>query len=710
MNRTNLKPQEIKNNLNLLFQSALKSALGSLFSDIEKKIFLRAEHTENPADKLALFNHLEMIKKKNKEFEEFFFKSIMEKPATEPEITWLEATGNRNLALQIEDVITHAKALYGVEHAQFESRINWLCSNFPDHFSKSFFTINFLVLKFLEASKILKNPLKDQVIRSLGNQLLFKLEPLYILMNESLIQFGVIAEIKSTKKTYALSHADLLIKELDKNEQLMSKELDESIIIPTTEIIEFISSCINTKRHVMLKKSNWTATEFVKQFNQHLIQSIRPEHSNRRISNTDLDILESIGSLLSAIINKSTISPVIRNKVIEMQSIFLMTAFSCPSFMNQPDHPARAALITISSIGTNTSTSLSVLNEVANKISFFIDNFSNGSDEDFRTLTNNLNQLEFKTALPKIINTSPAKTRDTKEFTQRYSNFVREIIEKHISGGILSAPAKEFIENTLIDFLTYILTRHGQLSPAWRDANSLISQIVLFEADLTGRSVDSKLHIEPIINLISTLENQNQHWHFAENSYTAAYITYLNKFTFDGIKLNSIQSSLEFNQSIPPPDNSGLSVSPPPNQVLSPVKPEPYAPIKNNTEFDLLSSLDTGLRSPDNKSNRFEKISVPYNHTAVSLFSTKHIFNNEWFKVFIAPDLPLRTLKPSKIDKSLMATVFVNKNGVSTLNLSLDQFFQDIFSHRTYPVFESSSYAHDLNNLIIELKNLGFTL
>ncbi|MGC8697650.1 MAG: hypothetical protein ACP5Q0_04170, partial [Halothiobacillus sp.] len=67
MNRTNLKPQEIKNNLNLLFQSALKSALGSLFSDIEKKIFLRAEHTENPADKLALFNHLEMIKKKNKE-------------------------------------------------------------------------------------------------------------------------------------------------------------------------------------------------------------------------------------------------------------------------------------------------------------------------------------------------------------------------------------------------------------------------------------------------------------------------------------------------------------------------------------------------------------------------------------------------------------------------------------------------------------------
>ncbi|MGC8697560.1 MAG: hypothetical protein ACP5Q0_03715, partial [Halothiobacillus sp.] len=148
----------------------------------------------------------------------------------------------------------------------------------------------------------------------------------------------------------------------------------------------------------------------------------------------------------------------------------------------------------------------------------------------------------------------------------------------------------------------------------------------------------------------------------------------------------------------------------PPNQVLSPVKPEPNAPIKNNTEFDLLSSLDTGLRSPDNKSNRFEKISVPYNHTAVSLFSTKHIFNNEWFKVFIAPDLPLRTLKPSKIDKSLMATVFVNKNGVSTLNLSLDQFFQDIFSHRTYPVFESSSYAHDLNNLIIELKNLGFTL
>jgi hypothetical protein len=187
MNRTNLNPQEIKNNLYSLFQSALKSAIRSLFNDIEKKNFFRAEHTEDPTVKLDLFNQLEVIKKKNNEFEEIFFKLINQTIADQPETSWLDHTGDRNLALQIEDMISHSKAKYGVELAQFESRINWLFINFPEHFSNKIFTLHFLVHRFLDSSKIFSNPLKDQVIRSLGNQVLYKLEPLYILMNESLI-------------------------------------------------------------------------------------------------------------------------------------------------------------------------------------------------------------------------------------------------------------------------------------------------------------------------------------------------------------------------------------------------------------------------------------------------------------------------------------------------------------------------------------------
>jgi hypothetical protein len=711
MNRTNLKPQQIKDNLYLLFQSALKSAIKGLFNDIEKKIFFRAEHTEDPAIKLDLFNQLEVIKKKGIEFEEIFFDLILKPIDDQPDKNWLDSTEDRNLALQIEDMISHAKAKYGVEHAQFESRINWLFINFPEHFSNKIFTLNFLVHRFLDSSKIFEKPLKDQVIRSLGNQVLYKLEPLYTLMNESLIQFGIITEVKSNKKTPSSSHASSLIQELNNNEQLLNKELDDSTLVPTEEIINFIQRCIKNKHHVMSKKSDWTANEFVNQYTHHLIQSTKHGQLNRKISNTDHNILESIGSILSAIINKKAINPVIKNKIIEMQSIFLMMAFSCPTFMNQPNHSARVALTKISSIGTNPNLSLSTLNEVANIFANFIDSISDDYEQDFKALNTHLDKLEMKAQLPESKISPPEEFKHLNEIKQRSSDLVIEIISKQTAGAIISTPAKEFIDNTLSGFLIDALIRQGRQSPAWLDANNLLSMIIHFEANLATNAEKSKLNIEPLVDLVKGFENANKYGQFIERNATAAYINYLNDLNLDITKTDSIRSSPALSQSSSShPVNSGLTTQQPLDFASTSTVAKSAPPIPISSEHSLFANSEETQLEPVEPSDDFSQVIALINQPAVSLFSAKHIFNNEWFKVFISQDLPLRTLKPTKVDTASLTTIFSNKNGVITLTLPAGQFFQDIFNRRSHPVFESSSYAHDLNKLAIELKNQGFIL
>lgn len=711
MNRTNLNPQVIKNNLYLLFESALKSAFKSLFSDIEKKNFLRAEHTEDPLVKLDLFNQLELIKKKNSEFEQFFFNLITTNKGSQVENNWLDMTGDRNLALQIEDLITHAKAKYGVEHAQFESRINWLFINFPEHFPNKIYTLNFLVLNFLESTKIFSNPVKNQVIRSLGNQVLYKLEPLYILMNESLIQSGILVEVKSAKKETTTSHAKSLIDTLNSNEHSFNKELEESAFTPKDEIIDFINHCIETKHLTLAKKSDWTADEFVKNFITNLDHSKKSGQANIRISNSDHDILESIGSLLSAIINKKTINPIIKNKIIDLQTVFLMSAFSCSKFMEQPNHSGRLALIKISSIGTNPSLSLSTLNEAAKIIGNFIDNFSEHDERNFENLNSALDTMSLNEPLPQSSQSIPKPIKDLKGITQRCSILVTDIIKGKTSDSILSAQSKAFIHDPLREYLTDTLIRQGRQSPAWLDANNLLDLIIQFETKLNANAKNSSQNIKPILDLIKTLETENKNWNLTEDTAVSAYISYLKNLTINIPQSDSTTptntlkkvESTQFANAIPA--SNQLPDSP---QPTLPKTIDIKTPSMNNPS--LLANFDESSNNAPNPAEILPNIDLIINHPAVSLFTTKHILNNEWFKVFISPDLPLRTLKPSKIDKKSSAIIFSNKNGVSTLSLPVDQFYYDTFNNRTHPVFESAHYTHELSKLIIELKNKGLIL
>jgi len=714
MNRINLNPQEIKNNLYLLFESALKTTIKSLFNDIEKKIFLRAEHSEDPHIKSNLLNQIELIKNENSKFEQIFFNLITENRAKQTEINWLDVTGDRNLALQIEDIITQAKAKYGVEHAQFESRINWLFNCFPEHFSGKIFTLQFLILNFLESSKILSSPLKDQAVRSLGNQVLYKLEPLYILMNENLIQYGVISEVKSPKKTIQSSHTKSLIETLDSNEHLFNKELEESAFIPTSYIINFIQHCIENKYLILTKKSDWSSDGFVKNFIKNLESFKKIESTNGNLTNEDYDTLERLGAFLSALINKKAINPIIKNKVIEMQNALMMTAFSCSKFMQQPSHSARLSLVKISSIGMNSLLSLSTLNETANIIGNFIDKFSIYNELDFIDLNTSLDEIILKVKSSELTSLIPAQVKELKEIkeiTQRYPDLVTEIIRKKTEDSILSTQARTLINSTLTRFLIDTLIRYGRQAPAWKDANSLLDLIIELEARLKNNNQIPKLNIEPIINLIEKIKRENTLLDFSKDIATISYIDYILNLN-TGITCADFTASthhLAQNESVRL-GGSELTTAQPLFSTQSSILEKTETAIHSGVDRGFLANLDDTSKDSSPPSEFLLNTNTLINHPSITLFTTKHILNNEWFKVFVAPELPLRTLKPFKIDRALSRIIFSNKNDVSTLSLPIDQFYQDTFNNRSHPVFETENYAHDLTKLMFELKKQGLIL
>ena len=68
MNRVNTNTEQLRGELDRLAKSALDSALNSLFNEIEKKLFTRADHTSNQHDKSELFEKIALTQKHQKRF------------------------------------------------------------------------------------------------------------------------------------------------------------------------------------------------------------------------------------------------------------------------------------------------------------------------------------------------------------------------------------------------------------------------------------------------------------------------------------------------------------------------------------------------------------------------------------------------------------------------------------------------------------------
>lgn len=739
MNRININAEQIRVELSSLAKAALSSAFKSLFSDIEKKLFSRAEHTINQEDKAEFFELIESLKTHLQPFEENFFISIAQSDLERniPK-TWLDLTQDRTLSLLIEDMIAHAKARYGMEHAQYESRIKLLSQSNPGSIPERFYTLPAIVTAFLMNIKIFKKPLKKDIIRVLGNQVLIKLEPMYMLMNDHLVQLGVLPQIKSIRGN-EFSELENIFNEMFDRESILGVLDEANASLTQEEYIEplpILQNLLTRKKLILRKASNIQPDDFMDAFVAEAEKQNKNATTKVLIATKDKEILRLVGAVIADIINDPQINPVIKKQIHILQTILLHTAFDDAHFFSQINNPARTIVNELAVIGSDPSLDIEKIVQIEALVSNIITEASDLKFSFPQTLRE-LYRIDGRSSKNDEIALNAIQNRHP-EVLARCRDRIATIIRDKVQSVVMSTPAQLFIEEVWAPFLVQILMTHGRQCDEWHEANSVLDGMIQLEA---AQPTNAKSVIELGSNIKDLLRHTRSRGFNlrAEGQNPPSidhYQTYLENIW------SAIPSPIESEPEVHTSPTAAPPNAPEPDiNILQPIQLEAESTtvqssiVEKDTETTQTTdstSIQSGVTAepelPLVKNNLSEEtapdtedddevqqdrlvIENSKYHEAVKNpqvieFFNKYVLSDEWFQVFTTEGAALRRLKVSSINFELGVVNFSNRNGEVTLFLPLAQIFRDIIENRSHPVFDNAQFNSARKKLIQELEKM----
>ncbi len=723
MNRVNTNTEQLRSELDRLTKSALESALSSLFNEIEKKLFTRAEYTSNQHDKSALFEKIALIKSTRKDFEDKLYLVLTESNPVLNHINWASVIQNRSLALQMEDMISHAKAKFGIEHSQYESRIKSLNQTNKDIIPKQLYTVPSITYAFIKASQLFQDDIRDSLIRALGTKVLYKLEPLYILLNDLLIQFGVLPEVKS-KRVAQRSEMESLIDAISNSESLIQDQLIEHTRISTEEIQDFLESSVRNNDIFLQSKSSWSPKNLINALLNGFSSSSPDRKSKNELSSKDQEIITLAGAILSDLINNRDINPIIKNQAIALQTIILRTAYTDSDFFSNLKNPAREVLNKLFTLGSDPYLSTDDIKNIANAVKSFIRSTSSTATPAFEKLIAELDALENHEVHQNLV-TQADKPQTGPSIATRSRDRVTFIINSAVEpvASLLSAEAKAFLEKVLSPFMVYVLMTHGRQCDEWKEGLAALDAIIQLEA------ADSK-DIRDALVVESKVKELLRHQVFGEDFFkikvqktaTDDYLSYLKEkrtrvslIQDDPDDLAFMDDAIDYDQRLVDQDKQP---SPEVEAAAAPTSSsrDSGAGLTSITEkqteeittqepakaSDEQTSKET--EQPEPEPSPYEQLSVD---PRIKHFLDRYILNNDWLQIYTSNDAALRRLKAYKINMELKSVSFANRNGEITLVLPIAQFISDLFENRSNPVFDNPNYNSAKQQLLDTLKSEG---
>lgn len=728
MNRVNTNTEALRGEIDRLAKSALDSALSSLFSEIEKKLFNRADHTSNQHDKSDLFDKIAQLKNSRKDFEDTLYSIITESNPVLNQINWATVVQNRSLALQMEDMITHAKAKYGIEHAQYESRIKSLNLTDEADFPQHLYTVPSITYGFIKASRLFQDDIRDSMIRSLGTNVLYKLEPLYILLNDLLIQSGVIPEVKS-KRAPQRSELESLIDAISDSESLIEEQLTEHTRISSEEIRNFFRLSVDNKDIFLQSKSSWSPKNLI----EAIVEGFRKSHPSLKakseLSSLDQEKITLTGAILSDLINNSDINPIIKNQTIALQTIILHIAYTDSDFFSNLSHPAREILSKLVLLGSDPYLSSDDVKKIANALRSFIRTTTSAATPAYEKLSQELDAIE-NSEIHQVKTVQTMKSEPGSSITIRSRNRVTFIINSAIGAALLSEQATAFLEKVLNPFMVHVLMTHGRQCDEWKEALSALDAIIQLDVTSSNDIRDTLIVESKVKELIKHSIFGDDFFKVAvQKTATDSYFSYLKD---KRSQLSHIQKHREEEQEAgdsshhehhpssepvigqterPEPAtelqrHSALSPQPHENPVETPEEQPNESPIMDGAQKAVTAIMveETAPPEPEPMPSPYEQLATD---PRIRQFLDRHILNNEWLQIYTSDDAALRRLKASKVNMELKIVSFANRNGEITLALPIAQFISDLFENRSNPVFDNPNYNSAKQQLLDTIKSEG---
>ncbi|WP_407276751.1 DUF1631 family protein [Halothiobacillus sp. DCM-1] len=693
INRMKINPAQIKSNLDDLARAALCSALKLLLAETEKKLFIRAEHSNDLAQKNQILDQIHHLKRTSEQFERAFITQTTEPNETPPK-DWYKLYKNRTLAIQIEDMISHARAKFGIELAQYESRIKFLNKNHPDIIPDHLYTLPGIVAAYLTQIHIFDAAIQENLVLALGHQFLNKLEPMYILMNDLLIQNGALPEIKSARKE-ATSALDDLLDEMALSEANLSEVLLQAQLVPKGDLLQKLLDMMAGGELILPKKAVWNTQQFYENLIKRLTQKSHPAE----LAPKDTEAVMLTGTILSGIMNDRLINPVIKNPITQLQLAVLYTALSDDGFFSLAKHPARVVLNKLALIGSDPAQNASTLQKIPPLIDEFLSTQAKHPPIDFSSLlqaVTAMDQGEFH-GTP-VSEQSPSTA--PKILIARSQQRVADMVRLEIKGRTLHPITQQFIEQMLAPFLVHMLMSHGRQCSEWAQGFNLLQEL----ATLDTQTVSAKRLLATIGHIHELIDHPFFHADEVSpdlfGNITTQLIAHINE-----LRDQQIAQTPQAPQFVAPePQTRGEPLSPAPSQS-SPAEPDAtitlleQKPIEPAAKPIEASTQSEPAVAPIKQEEPARFTLGMMQDQRIKLFMQRFVLNGEWLQIFTAEGAALRRLKANQINTELGTINFSNRNGEIALVLPLVQFFDDLVQGRSHPVFDNAAFSKALAQL-----------
>lgn len=746
MNRVTANIPDLHRNLQRLARAALGEGLKSLFNDVEKRLFNRAEQSIDDASRQDFFDAVASLKQKRQLFQQNMLETLeqAELPKKVPNKGWNTLVKDHNLAMQIEDMIGQAKARFGIEHAQYEARITWMNQQAPESLPAGIYTLQNLTTAFILNLDLFPESAREDLIRAVGNHLLNKLEPLYVLLNDYLIQAGILARIRSVRTP---SGGNVGEKDNDIQEVLAALDVVEPNVLSGADLHSAIYKMTDKgKRTAIVDQiDGWKPLLLLETIMAHLRQS----GENGRIDPEELESIKLVGLLFSTIMNDQKVRLSVRQKILGLQWPTVSVALRERGFFRNASHPARDVPNLCALIGSDPSASNQALIELGRIIDRLVINHENDTKafDQARDELKQLGQGEIPAA--EEIEAQQTETPSHDEMLQRCQQRVSDTIntrvaEQALTGMRILPETRDFIGRIIDPVMVVALINFGRNSQPWQKALDILDEALTLQSGTDPH--DARRHtafhkkVWDLLELVDqgTPQMQDQLDEFVtamtrQVAPETSLRTSRRTFAPETVMANDAPvaqdcsddtatpvESIADTEATPEADARSqatvddvpaeTTADPLPQEVLEIAAEAPETPASDSDqeatsaepeaiEADQPAEPEVSADEATAEQIEAEQTAHLLNHRDVMVFIQTYLMSNEWFQVYTGSGNALRRLKGKDINTALGVVNFANRTGELELFVPLSQLVQDLLDQRTRPVFENPTYNRALAEL-----------
>lgn len=705
MNRFQTSPARVRDELGRLMGAALHEAVRLLVARTERQLFDLAAEEQDGEKRAALFQSIAFCRGEEGRFFSQFADALLQPVPAKLAGDWHELIGDRTRGMTFEDDLSDARHECGIEHAQFEARIGQLHADDPTAVPEGMYTLDVISRAFIGAIADFPDDLRHRLIAQWPDQVLRRLTPIYSVLNDYMIQVGILPGIKRLRDPLA--------------------EVNTAAITPTTprveepaipqhqgpspdQLADRLAPLVRATREGddqylfrFERDQEWRAEDFA----GFIMDRLEPTLPLGNWPAKSRELIHLVGTTFSDVLNDAMISPRHRRQIAELQLAVLYFAIRNRHFFSDADHPLRRIINHMALIGSDpdlsgdpkrTADLLGPIQEAILDQSERLD----GLSEQMHAVSRG------KPLDPKSRPPNPARQR-LALIEQRCRTRVEKIIAGHTNDLPLREATRGLLDELFSPFMVRTMINQGRQSAPWADIIEMLHQALTLQIDPTitpedvetfGRRANQLFSAQASDDLLAAEEHALDTFiaylhHEAEHAPALAVPTPQKQISL----LKAASPASEAAQAAPVLE----AVTEERSTDAEPPSSPPTAAMSQDAHADQ-APVETEGSSPRPPQDGLMLASLDF----VQSFFAQQIRSEEWFEVHTGPGRALRRLKMRNLDRENGVLTFANRTGHAELSLPLAKVIDDLLEDRSRLVFENSRFIRSLEHLREQLEGL----